>query len=43
MKKYLLVGIALFFNNEILSMIALAVMGIMLLWDMATEAERRKG
>lgn len=40
MKKYLLVAVALFFNNEIVSTIALTVMGVMLLIDVVSEAER---
>lgn len=42
MKKYLIPFVALFFNNEILSIIALVVVGIMFLFDLAREAERKK-
>lgn len=42
MKKYLIPFVALFFNDEILSIIALVVVGVMFLLDLASEAERRK-
>ena len=42
MKKYLIPFVMLFFNNEVLSIIALVVVGIMFLLDLAREAERRK-
>lgn len=42
MKKYLIPFVMLFFNNEILSIIALVVVGVMFLFDLAREAERKK-
>ena len=42
MKKYLIPFVMLFFNNEILSVIALVVVGVMFLFDLAREAERKK-
>lgn len=42
MTKYLIPFVMLFFNNEILSIIALVVVGVMFLFDLAVEAERKK-
>lgn len=42
MTKYIIPFVMLFFNNEILSIIALVVVGIMFLFDLAREAERKK-